>query len=297
VYQQVANGQRQSWELDAQLRLRSWKTETGSGSTWTETGTKLNHYGGDDDGPRWIVENTATGEITRNVDSLAGDLGAVTGKTGGTVLQLANIHGDVALQLPLDTSQAPTALDSDEFGNPRAAQSATRYNWLGSKQRSTETVTGLSLMGVRLYNPDTGRFLSADPVFGGSANAYEYCAGDPVNCYDLNGTFRYSYWRNAWWSPVLYFWLKIKFTRGETRTLAWGAGAAGGLLGIVKDYVPGYWKHVVNGMRFYAWYIAVSAGYIYYHTKGCATLQGGWAKSRWSNHSFIVLPYVWKRRC
>ncbi|MEU9230365.1 RHS repeat-associated core domain-containing protein [Streptomyces massasporeus] len=297
VYQQVANGQRQTWELDAQLRLRSWKTETGSGSTWTETGTKLNHYGGDDDGPRWIVENTATGEITRNVDSLAGDLGAVTGKTGGTVLQLANIHGDVALQLPLDTSQAPTALDSDEFGNPRAAQSATRYNWLGSKQRSTETITGLSLMGVRLYNPDTGRFLSADPVFGGSANAYEYCAGDPVNCYDLNGTFRYSYWRNAWWSPVLYFWLKIKFTRGETRTLAWGAGAAGGLLGIVKDYVPGYWKHVVNGMRFYAWYIAVSAGYIYYHTKGCATLQGGWAKSRWSNHSFIVLPYVWKRRC
>ncbi|MGK5643337.1 RHS repeat-associated core domain-containing protein, partial [Streptomyces sp. URMC 126] len=89
-------------------------------------------------------------------------------------------------QLPLDTSQAPTALDSDEYGNPRTNQSATRYNWLGAKQRSTETVTGLSLMGVRLYNPTTGRFLSTDPVFGGNANAYEYCAGDPVNCYDLN---------------------------------------------------------------------------------------------------------------
>ena len=297
VYQQVVNGQRQTWELDAQLRLRSWKTETGSGSTWTETGTKLNHYSGDDDGPRWIVENTATGTITRNVDSLSGDLGAVTGKTGGTVLQLANIHGDVALQLPLDTSQAPTALDSDEYGNPRSGQSATRYNWLGSKQRSTETVTGLSLMGVRLYNPGTGRFLSTDPVFGGNANAYEYCAGDPVNCYDLNGTFRYSYWRSAWWSPIQYFWVKIKFTRGETRTLAWGAGATGGLLAIVKDYVPGYWKHVVNGMRFYAWYIAVSAGYIYYHTKGCATVQGGWARARWSSWHWIVVPYVWKRRC
>lgn len=297
VYQQVANGQRQTWELDPNLRLRSWKTEEGSGSNWTQTGTKLNHYGSDDDAPRWIVENTSTGEITRNVDALSGDLGAVTGKTGDTVLQLSNIHGDVALQLPLDTSQAPTALDSDEYGMPRAGQSAARYNWLGAKQRSTETVTGLSLMGVRLYNPATGRFLSTDPVFGGNANAYEYCVGDPVNCYDLNGTFRYSYWKNPWWSPIQYFWLKVKFTRTETRKLAWGAGSAGTLLGIVKDYVPGYWKHVVNGMRFYAWYIAAVAGYIYYNTRGCATLQGGYAKWRLGWSGWYLLPTVWKRRC
>ncbi|MGW5599498.1 RHS repeat-associated core domain-containing protein [Streptomyces rochei] len=297
VHQQVAGSQRQTWGLDPALRLRSWKTETGSGSTWTQTGMKVNHYGGDDDGPRWIVENTTTGEITRNVDSLAGDLAAVTAKTGNIVLQLSNIHGDVALQLPLDTSQAPMALDSDEYGNPRPSQSATRYNWLGAKQRSTETVTGLSLMGVRLYNPGTGRFLSTDPVYGGNANTYEYCAGDPVNCYDLDGTFRYSYWKSPWWSPIQYFWLKLKFTRKETRTLAWGAGSAGTLLGVVKDYVPGYWKHVVNGLRFYAWYIAFSAGYIYYHTKGCATLQGGYAKWRASRFGWYVFPTVWKRRC
>ncbi|MCC9708460.1 DNRLRE domain-containing protein [Streptomyces sp. MNU76] len=297
VHQQIANGQRQTWQLDPNLRLRSWKTETGSGSTWTETGTKLNHYSGDDDGPRWIVENTATGEITRNVDSLSGDLAAVTGKTGATALQLSNIHGDIALQLPLDPSQAPTALDSDEYGNPRVSQSATRYNWLGAKQRSTETVTGLSLMGVRLYNPATGRFLSTDPIFGGNANAYEYCVGDPVNCYDLNGTFRYSYWKNSWWNPVQYFWLQIKFTRSETRKLAWGAASAGTLLGIVKDYVPGWWKHVVNGLRFYSWYIATVAGHIYYNTKGCATLKGGYAKWSTAYNGWYIAPTIWKRRC
>ncbi|MFF0630711.1 hypothetical protein [Streptomyces sp. NPDC004296] len=43
--------------------MRSWKTETGSGSTWSETGTKLNHYSDGEDSPRWIVENTATGEV------------------------------------------------------------------------------------------------------------------------------------------------------------------------------------------------------------------------------------------
>lgn len=42
-------------------------------------------------------------------------------------------------------------------------------------------------MGVRLYDPATGRFLSMDPVPGGSANAYEYCGDDPLNRYDLDG--------------------------------------------------------------------------------------------------------------
>jgi hypothetical protein len=47
-------------------------------------------------------------------------------------------------------------------------------------------------MGVRLYNPTTGRFLSTDPIAGGNANPYEYCSGDPINCYDLDGRWRFS---------------------------------------------------------------------------------------------------------
>ncbi|MFD8914046.1 DNRLRE domain-containing protein [Streptomyces sp. NPDC059575] len=196
AHQQTANGKRQTWQLDAALRFRSWTVETGSGSTWTQTASKLNHYDGDGDNPRWIVEDTATGALTRNVDSASGDLAATTTKTGDTVLQLATLHGDVALQLPLDTSKAPVALDSDEYGNPRTGQTEARYGWLGAKQRSSETLTGLTLMGVRLYNPLTGRFLSMDPVYGGSANAYDYVHADPLNRFDLDG---------KWWS-----WKKVK---------------------------------------------------------------------------------------
>jgi RHS repeat-associated protein len=39
---------------------------------------------------------------------------------------------------------------------------------------------GLTLMGVRLYNPVTGLFTSLDPVEGGNANAHTYPA-DPIN--------------------------------------------------------------------------------------------------------------------
>nr|WP_037732487.1 DNRLRE domain-containing protein [Streptomyces megasporus] len=197
VHRQTADGKRQTWTLDAAMRFRAWTVETGSGSTWTQTQSKRNHYDGDGDNPRWIVEDTATGALTRNVDSASGDLAATTSKTGDTVLQLGTVHGDIALQLPLDAGKAPVALDSDEYGNPRTGQPATRYGWLGAKQRSTETLTGLTLMGVRLYNPTTGRFLSVDPVYGGGDNAYAY-PGDPVNEYDLDGK-RWSWKKTKRW--------------------------------------------------------------------------------------------------
>ncbi|MFE5998853.1 DNRLRE domain-containing protein [Streptomyces sp. NPDC056454] len=213
VHQQTANGKRQTWQLDAALRFRSWKVETGSGSTWTQTASKLNHYGDDSDVPRWIVEDTATGALTRNVASATGQLQATTAKSGNIALQLTTIHGDVALQLPLDAAEAPVAMDYDEYGVPRATSAQGRYGWLGGAQRSGETVTGLTLMGVRLYNPETGRFLSVDPVYGGSANAYEYAMGDPVNGFDLDGkkakkTTKWkhvsTYWVNGKWYNSTY---------------------------------------------------------------------------------------------
>lgn len=42
-------------------------------------------------------------------------------------------------------------------------------------------------MGARIYVPQLGRFLQPDPVYGGSANAYEYAYQDPINQMDLDG--------------------------------------------------------------------------------------------------------------
>ncbi|MGW1365390.1 RHS repeat-associated core domain-containing protein, partial [Streptomyces chartreusis] len=177
VRTQTSGTGRQTWTLDAVGRLAAWTTETKVGGNWTQTGSKINHYGDNGDSPDWIQETT--GALTRNVQGISGDLDAITSASGDVVLQLTDIHGDTTVQLPLDAGQSPTALAFDEYGNLEVGTPATRYGWLGSKQRSSETVTGATLMGVRLYDPATGRFLSTDPILGGNANAYDYVQADP----------------------------------------------------------------------------------------------------------------------
>ena len=64
------------------------------------------------------------------------------------------------------------------------------YGWLGSHQRPTDhgLPTTIVQMGARPYAPSLGRFLSVDPIEGGSCNDYDYVCGDPVNGLDLTGT-------------------------------------------------------------------------------------------------------------
>lgn len=70
-----------------------------------------------------------------------------------------------------------------------------KHSWLGSIELSTELPSGVIDMGARSYVPEIGRFLQPDPIPGGSANAYSYTVGDPVNSSDPSGEFTASYVR------------------------------------------------------------------------------------------------------
>jgi RHS repeat-associated protein len=63
----------------------------------------------------------------------------------------------------------------------------TPFGYVGAHERTTELPSGVIGMGARAYVPQLGRFLQVDPVFGGSANDYDYVDQDAPNQFDIDG--------------------------------------------------------------------------------------------------------------
>src|SRR5262249_7771588 len=102
--------------------------------------------------------------------------------------QISSLHGDI-VATTADGSTIDSTAESDDFGSMSDTSDVgtKRYAWLGAKQRAADNPDGIGLMGIRLYNPAAGRFLSKDPVAGGSCNRYDYVCGSPINSFDLDG--------------------------------------------------------------------------------------------------------------
>jgi RHS repeat-associated protein len=176
---QTQDGITNTYNLDSALRQRE-RVQSGS-----KSGTEVYHYASSLDSPVWVEEGSAW---TRNIGAMGGSLGALQKSNGEITFQIADLHGDVVATAD-DDPNATKLLSTqrfDEFGNPQQSTGA-KYGWLGSKGRRTELPSGVVQMGVRSYVPATGRFLSPDPIPGGSANAYDYGNADPVNQFDLSG--------------------------------------------------------------------------------------------------------------
>ncbi|WP_245914268.1 PA14 domain-containing protein [Amycolatopsis sulphurea] len=121
-----------------------------------------------------------------------------------------SIRGDLVLTTDTAGHQAGALRSYDPYGQPLApsgtvdtqnvpdnSPGSMDYGWLGQHQRPYEHTGALSLvqMGARPYSPLLGRFLSVDPDEGGSANDYDYVAGDPINAVDLDG---HGFWGSLW---------------------------------------------------------------------------------------------------
>ncbi|MFE9207524.1 DNRLRE domain-containing protein [Micromonospora sp. NPDC007230] len=206
-------------------RVRSW-TDNVSGAA----ATSIHHYADDEDSPVWTQETPST--YTRAVSGLAGVAGTWNSGTGEVDWQIANLHGDIVATVSGNDAGLSRTSEATEYGTPLDSTNVgnQRYGWLGAEQRAADTPGGILLMGVRLYNPTTGRFLQVDPVPGGSANNYEYCVGDPVNCTDLNGQYATGKWQwlpnKVWqsgWKQIKrgIYRVYIKFRQRDMRLFRW----------------------------------------------------------------------------
>ncbi|MFD5076503.1 RHS repeat-associated core domain-containing protein [Streptomyces sp. NPDC058371] len=192
VASEIVGTARTTWGLDGSGRLASSATATtsDSGTTWSTTSTTVNHYSCGCDTPSWTVTTAGSAsKVSRHVSDLSGGLAITTSATGDAVLQLANLHGDISVQLDLETAVAKVQR-YDEYGNPLDAAAAAKYGSLGAYQRANDGLAGYTLMGVRVYDPATGRFLQTDPVYGGNTSAYIY-PGDPIGQTDTSGELNY----------------------------------------------------------------------------------------------------------
>lgn len=196
---QSQNGVSNSYQLDALLRPRQRLQAGGL------QGTEIFHYAGPGDSPSWTVRGLTW---ARNIIGIGGELAAIQESGKEVELQLTNLHGDVSATAAL--SPTATALLStrsyDEFGNQTGGATGARFGWLGGAQRRTELPSGIAQMGARSYVPAIGRFLSSDPIAGGSANAYDYANADPVNQFDPSGTKPYDFEQSGPCKGRLHVW-------------------------------------------------------------------------------------------
>jgi RHS repeat-associated protein len=222
---QTQNGATITWQLDpTEQRFASF---TQNGVTYT------NHYSDGTSKVTWV--SGSDGSWARYTTDFNGML-AAQATASGVTLELPDLHGDVlatASASPSSTGPASTEV-YNEFGVPETGATGT-YQWLGGAEISAAALGGQLLMGARAYNPNTGRFSQTDPVPGGSANAYDYSAQNPVTQEDLSGE---GY--NAIYSWNHYYWLGLTgvvvktvelflnnyYTTLLVKGIAYGAGAA-----------------------------------------------------------------------
>jgi RHS repeat-associated protein len=119
---------------------------------------------------------------------------------------------------------------------PTNSADGTSYGYVGQHEKMTDTETsyisgGITQMGARVYLASLGRFLSIDPVEGGTDNNYAY-VNDPVNDLDLDG--KAGFWGNLI-KNVTKVATIVSFIPGPIGAIASGVAVAGNI-------AQGNWK-------------------------------------------------------
>jgi RHS repeat-associated protein len=148
-------------------------------------------YSGDDDSPDFTM--SAGGAVIDQLIAVVGGV-IVSVNASSSKWSYPNVHGDIVALADGAGAKQGATISYDPFGAaiaglPDNSVDDYDYGWLGNQLRGVEHEGSFQTieMGARQYVPGLGRFLEVDPVEGGSANDYDYCGADAINCVDLDG--------------------------------------------------------------------------------------------------------------
>lgn len=140
-----------------------------------------------------LEHNTGTGTTTaRRYYTFAGRTVVVRNGTGldNTSALISDHHETAQLSVRASTGQIIRRY-MDPYGNPRGPQP---LGWVGDHgflDKPTDTMTGLTHIGAREYDPLIGRFISVDPIMDLADpqqwHGYAYANNNPVTWSDPTG--------------------------------------------------------------------------------------------------------------
>jgi RHS repeat-associated protein len=149
-----------------------------TGSTWTASIPS---------GSDVIFEKDQSGAVTKYVTANGMRIAKIN-PDGSVYYYLADHLGSTRKVLRADRTEA-FAADYEPFGKPYAVTGTESYKYTSERH---DDPTGLVYLRARQYDPDVGRFVSADPVLGSlsrpqTLNRYTYVSNNPLTHTDPSG--------------------------------------------------------------------------------------------------------------
>jgi RHS repeat-associated protein len=137
-----------------------------------------------------LTLNTSTQTETGLRSYATGAIREVRSSSGALTYEYGDSQGTETVSLDAATLTA-TRRSFTPYGAPRGVRPASWVDNRGFLNQPADPGVGLSLLGARLYDPGTGRFLQRDPVLEAGdpqqLGGYAYAGNDPVNRSDPSG--------------------------------------------------------------------------------------------------------------
>ena len=154
-----------------------------------DTGSSKTYYLYNDEG--LIAEADATGQVTRSYGYAPDSIYSTKPlwlKTGNAYYTYQNDHLGTPMRLLSQIGVTMWSATYDTFGKATVDPTSTVTNNLRFPGQYADAETGLHYNWMRIYDPNTGRYVTSDPLgLRAGLNLYAYVRGNPISRRDPKG--------------------------------------------------------------------------------------------------------------